>query len=96
MVEFFFSKCSKNSENVWNQGKYDCEIFTKIWAKNNSLHFLKSENVTPSFSGSLRSKFSKKSGVTWFGERTPLRPGGRRTTKDMQTPLRPQKWSDFY
>ena len=27
----FFS--SKSSENVWNLGKDDCEIFTKIWAK---------------------------------------------------------------
>ena len=36
-------------------------------------------NVTPSFYESLRSKLPKKSGVTWFGESTPLRPCGRRT-----------------
>ena len=31
----FSSNCSKGSENVWNPGKVDCEIFTKIWAKKN-------------------------------------------------------------
>ena len=56
----------------------------KIWFFNSFLWFSRRKlwirNVTPSFSESLRFKILKKNGVTRFGESTPLRPGGRRTS----------------
>ena len=41
---------SKDLENAWNLRKYDCEIFTEIWAKKIRHNFLSERGLdTPSY-----------------------------------------------